>query len=325
MKNLPLAQVLPAALSALLLAGCNEVGQQGMVGTLERDRIELAFESSEPIAAIHVADGVKVEAGTLLLEQNSERMALQLSRFEAERDRAAARLAELERGPREEAIRETRALLESAQAETANARAELARTREVFEKGLSTESELDRAKTRLSTAQAQEKARREALDALLNGTTAEELQQAAAAVKAAEAAMKEARLALERTRLHAPVDGLVDKVIGRLGERPAPGQTVAVMLDGKRVYARVYVPERLRSRIMPGTRIEVAIDGHPAPLQGTVRWVSADASFTPYFALTEHDRSRLSYVAEIDLPGASDLPVGVPLVALPPGGEAQRN
>ena len=48
-------------------------------------------------------------------------------------------------------------------------------------------------------------------------------------------------------------------------------------------------------------------------LQGRVRWVSADASFTPYFALTEHDRSRLSYLAEIDLEDARDLPSGLPL------------
>lgn len=313
------------ALSGLLLAGCEQASEEGMVGTLERNRIELAFETSEPIAAIHVDDGVKVQAGTLLLEQDSARMALQLARLEAERDRAAARLAELERGPREEAIREARALLESAEAETANAKAELARVQDVFQKGLSTESDLDRAQTRYSTAQAQERARRESLEALLHGTTAEELLQAVAALKSAEASVKEAELSLQRTRLHAPVDGLVDKVIGRIGERPAPGQAVAFMLDGKRIYARVYVPEYLKSRITPGTPLKVSIDGQPELFQGTVRWVSKDASFTPYFALTEHDRSRLSYVAEIDLSGASDLPVGVPLVALPPGGEAQRD
>jgi len=311
-----------AALTVLPLAGCEQASEGAMVGTLERDRIELAFESSEPIAAIHVADGVQVAAGTLLLEQDSKRMALQLARLEAERDRTAARLAELERGPREEAIREARALLESAQAETVNAGADLARVRDVFERGLSNRSDLDRAETRNATAQAQEKARRESLEALLHGTTSEELQQAAAAVRAAEAGVGEARLALERTRLHAPVDGLVDKIIGRIGERPATGQTVALMLDGKRIYARVYVPESLKSRIRPGTALQVSIDGQPKRFEGAVRWVSNDASFTPYFALTEHDRSRLSYVAEIDLPGASELPVGLPLVALPPGDTA---
>ncbi|MDX1556028.1 MAG: biotin/lipoyl-binding protein, partial [Xanthomonadales bacterium] len=174
---------------ALVMSGCELQSEPGMVGTLERDRHELSFESSEPIAAIHVADGQVVEAGTLLLEQDPERMRKRLAMLEAERDGRAARLAELERGPREEAIREARALLESAEAETVNARTELTRTRGVFERGLSTEATLDRATTRYATAQAQEKARRESLDALLHGTTVEELQQAAAALDAAQASV----------------------------------------------------------------------------------------------------------------------------------------
>lgn len=314
--------LLMAVLCSLALFGCEPGEEQLMVGTLERERIELSFESAEPVAAIHVADGTRVAAGTLLLEQDDSRMALQVSRLEAERDRAAARLAELRRGPREEAIRESQALLESAQAETVNAKADLERAREVFDKGLSNQSNLDRAQTRFATAQAQEAARRESLEALLNGTTAEELQQATATLDAAEAAVQEGRLALDRTKLHAPVDGLVDKVLARLGERPAPGQAVAIMLDSRRSYARVYVPEHLKSGVRPGDSLRVEIDGQPEPFTGTVRWISADASFTPYFALTEHDRSHLSYVAEIDLEGAGDLPVGVPLVALPPGSAA---
>lgn len=291
-----------------------------MVGTLERNRIELTFESNEPIATIHIADGERVEQGTLLLEQDAERLEIQLARLEAEHDRVAARLAELERGPREESIRAARAQLESAQAERANAKVELERARQVFEKKLSTQETLDRATLRFTTAQAFENTQRESLDALLNGTTIEEIQQAAAAVKSASASVDEARLAIDRTRLVAPMDGLVDKVLARVGERPVPGQTQVIFLDSARTYARVYVPENLKSNITPGDELEILIDGQATLFTGTVRWVSADASFTPYFALTEHDRSRLSYVAEIDIPSASDLPVGVPLVARVPGG-----
>jgi HlyD family secretion protein len=318
MKTHHLIKLSLITFSAVAIAACQEQSGGGMVGTLERDRIELSFESSEPISAIHVADGVPVDAGTLLIEQDARRMKLELSRVESERDRAAARLAELERGPREESIKEARALLESAQAETVNAKAEQERTQDVFNKRLSTQSELDRANTRLSTAKAQEEARRESLDAMLNGTTIEELQQAAATLNAAQAAVAEAQLSLDRTKLLAPVNGLLDKVLTRLGERPLPGQTVAIMLDSRRTYARIYVPEPLKSSIEPGSSLQVKIDGQASPYHGTVRWVSDDASFTPYFALTEHDRSRLSYVAEVDLPDAGELPVGVPLVALPP-------
>ena len=62
----------------------------------------------------------------------------------------------------------------------------------------------------------------------------------------------------------------------------------------------------------------------PAVLQAfaaRVRTVSQEPTFTPYFALTERDRSRLSYVAEITLTGpeASGLPAGVPVRVTFPG------
>jgi HlyD family secretion protein len=86
-----------------------------------------------------------------------------------------------------------------------------------------------------------------------------------------------------------------------------------VLLDTSRTFARIYVPEYLRADIVPGVSIEVRVDGVNKTFTGRVRWVSSDASFTPYFALTEHDRSRLTYLAEIDIPDAADLPSGIPL------------
>jgi HlyD family secretion protein len=106
---------------------------------------------------------------------------------------------------------------------------------------------------------------------------------------------------------------MLDKRLYQMGERPKIGAIIAVILDNSRTYARVYVPEALRSSVQPGEQLDVRIDGDTRTFTGTVRWVSADASFTPYFALTEHDRSRVSYLAEIDVADASSLPSGVPL------------
>ena len=45
-----------------------------------------------------------------------------------------------------------------------------------------------------------------------------------------------------------------------------------------------------------------------------MRWVSSYAAFTPYYALTERDRSRLSYVAKVDISEARErLPDGIPV------------
>jgi HlyD family secretion protein len=300
------------------LGACRAEPDGQMVGTLERDRVEVKVESSEPILARDVRDGQEVAAGDLLLRQDPARMQARLDQAAAQREQAAARLAELRRGPRQEVIRETRARLAAAEAEAVNARTELERAQAVFERGLASEGVRDQAETRWKTAAAAEQAARESLQAQLAGTTIEELDQAEAALAVAEAQLAQARLDLERTELRAPVDGIVDKLLFQVGERPPAGTTVAVLLDRSRVFARFYVPEHLRARVVPGAELKVAVDGVAREFSGTVRWVSADASFTPYFALTEHDRSRLSYLAELDLPEAADLPSGVPLVVLPP-------
>lgn len=297
----------------LTLSACNDPEKTFMVGTLERDRVEVTVESNEPIIAIHVQDGQMLKTGDLILEQDPARLERILAQQIALRDQSAARLAELERGPRTETIREARAQLESTRASAKNAAANLKRAQEMFARDLSNQFTLDLATTRSDTAIAAQLAATESLNRLLNGTTVEELDQAIAALKAAEAAINRIQLDIDRLKVYAPVNGMLDKRLYQLGERPQIGATIGVILDSSRTYARIYVPEPLRASVQPGERLNVRIDGHTQGFNGTVRWVSTDASFTPYFALTEHDRSRLSYLAEVDIPEASSLPSGVPL------------
>lgn len=307
-----------ALLLAPLLAACQAEAPDRIVGTLERDRVALTVESNEPILRIAVEDGQPIAVGDLILEQDPARHRARLSQREAQRDQAAARLAELQRGPRPELIEEARARLSGSQATRINARKNHERARALFERDLGQQADVDRTRAIWREAEAREQADRESLARLTNGTTAEELQQAEATLAAAEAAVRQAALDLSRLRVTAPVAGVLDKVWYQLGERPAPGASVAVILDSARTFARVYVPEYLKASLQPGDALDVAVDGSARVYRGTVRWVSSDASFTPYFALTEHDRSRLSYLAEIDVPDAADLPAGVPLeVRLP--------
>ncbi len=303
------------ALSSHLLTACDTTDESLMVGTLERDRIELRVESNEPITAIAVQDGARVGPGDVVLEQEPERFQARLAQVEAQRDQAAGRLAELRRGPREEAIRQAQAQLEGSQALARNAHTEYERALDVFKRGLSNQSVLDSARTAWETLRAREQADREALAALLSGTTVEELQQAQAALAAAEALVSQAGIDLDRLTVRAPMNGIIDKVLYQLGERPTPGATIAVLLDDSRSFARIYVPEHLRSVTTVGAAASITVDGVSEPLSGKVRWVSSDATFTPYFALTKHDRSRLSYLAEIDIENASALPSGIPVQA----------
>ena len=74
------------------------------------------------------------------------------------------------------------------------------------------------------------------------------------------------------------------------------------------------MPEPSRVSISTGDVLEVHVDGLDSAMDGTVRWISDEPSFTPYYGLNKDDRTRLVYLAEVDLPdSARDLPAGVPV------------
>ena len=304
-------------LALAVIAACGDDNSRHVaVGELSSDRIELTAETNEPIVAVHVAEGERVTAGQVLIEQDSRRAAARLAEAEAALAQLQARLDELVRGPRAELISAARANLEGASRDLEFREGELERTREVHARGLASPDALDRAQAALDTSQASLKLRRAQLQELLAGTTVEELTQAEQAVRQAAARRDTARIDLERTSLRAPVDGVADTRLFEIGERPNPGQAIMIVLGGEQPHARVYVPERLRAHVRAGSAVEVRIDGLDRAIAGTVRWVASEAAFTPYFALTERDRGRLTYAAKVDLDISGErLPDGVPVEA----------
>ena len=304
-----------ALVALTLLASCAaEENPNLVVGELASDRHELTAEVNEPILSIAVSEGEVVVAGQVLIEQDSTRATARLREAEAALAQHQARLDELVRGPRSEQITAARANVEGATQDFEFRQSELTRIKEVHARGLASPDLLDRARAALDAAEANLKLRLAQLEERLAGTTIEELAQAEQAVKQAAARRDNALTDVERHTLRAPVDGIVDSRLFELGERPAPGQPIVILLSGAQPYARVFVPEPLRVRIAPGTRALVSIDGLDQAIDGRVRWVSSEAAFTPYFALTERDRGRLSYVAKVDLGETRErLPDGVPV------------
>jgi HlyD family secretion protein len=300
---------------ALVLTGCGDAGTDNtVVGELSSDRIELTAEAPEPITEILVAEGEAVAAGQLLMRQDATRANARLAEGTAALDQAQARLDELVRGPRSELITAARANVAGAEDELAFRRSDYARVQEVHARKLASPEVLDQAKAALDAAEARLKFTRAQLQELLSGTTLEELAQAEAAVRKAAARRDQLAVDASRHEIRAPVDGIVDTRLFELGERPAAGQAVMVVLPGTQAYARVYVPERLRARVTPGVNASIRLDGLDETVRGRVRWVSSEAAFTPYYALTERDRGHLTYLAKVDITDARDrLPDGLPV------------
>jgi HlyD family secretion protein len=302
-------------LAAGLLAACQGDVPVDVVGTLEWDRIELTADAAEPIVAIEVREGEAVAAGQTVLQLDARRVQARLEESRAMLAQHAARLAELQRGPRAERISQARATLAGAEGALAAALHELNRVRPLVKQELLTRQDQDNAQSAYDTALATRDNARAVLAELEHGTTREELDQAIAARDAAAAVVHGLEVSLERLTVRAPVAGVIDDLPLERGERPAQGAVVAVLLAGDAPHARVYLPEPLRTRVRVGDPASVYVDGIEQPYHGRVRRVSADPAFTPYYSLTERDRSRLSYLTEVELieAEARELPAGIPL------------
>ena len=286
-----------------------------VVGALASDRIELTADVAEPITDIAVAEGAAVVAGDVLVQQNADRAIARLKEATASLAEAQARLDELVRGPRSEQIGAARANVDGATQDLSFREEQYARAQNLHAKQLASPQTLDLAKANLDAAVSTLDLRRNQLQELLAGTTVEELAQSEQGVRQAEARRDGAQVDVDRHTIRAPVDGIADSRLFEIGERPGIGQPVMVLLAGTQTYARVYVPENLRVQIKAGTAATIHVDGLESPIAGRVRWISAEAAFTPYFALTEHDRGRLSYVAKVDIAEDRErLPDGVPVV-----------
>ena len=301
--------------AVLLLAACDSDNDAfRIVGQLASDRIELTAEAAEPITEILVAEGEQVTQGQVLLRQDGRRANARLAEAQAFVRQAQARLDELVRGPRSEQIAAARANVEGTARELEFRQSEYERVTEIHARQLASPDLLDRAKASLDAALSNDEFRRAQLQEMLSGTTLEELAQAEQSVQ--QAAARRDLLAVDVARLEtrAPVDGIVDSRLFEIGERPAPGQPMLILLPGEQPHARVYIPEELRVSLRAGSTVTVFVDGLDEPLNGRVRWVASEAMFTPYFALTERDRGHLTYQAKIDIDvDGHRLPDGVPV------------
>lgn len=301
-------------LVCLLLSACVE--DTGLaLGTLERDRIELPATVSEVITAVYVREGDAVISGQRIMQLDDRISQAELAALVAAMQQSAARVAELERGPRFERVAEGRAQVAGRRSLQVEAEHSLKRIRSLFQQGLASQANLDRTEAIYNSSVAQLEAAQENLKALENGTTSEELQQARQALAVAQANVSRSQLLNAKLAIKAPRNGVVDDLLFKLGEQPGAGEVVAVILGDGTPYARVYIPQSHRALVFPGAELSVHIDGVDSPFKGVVRKVSSDPAFTPYYALTERDRSRLAYLAEIDLNEAlvKTLPVGLPV------------
>ncbi len=229
-----------------LLAGCGQSTPTAL-GTLEWDRITVPAPAAEVIATVEVREGQQVKAGAVLMQLDPARGDAQFAAAQADTARAQAQLEELKIGPRQEQIAQAQAQLAALRAQAAEASAYYRRVQPLAQQRLIAAAELDRARAAAGNAEASVRAAEQAWLERVRGSRVQDIAQGQATADAAQAQQAVQAVNLQKLQLRAPRDGVVDALPYRQGDQAPVGAPLAVMLVGERPYARVYLPQPLRS------------------------------------------------------------------------------
>ncbi|MBA6382426.1 HlyD family efflux transporter periplasmic adaptor subunit, partial [Colwellia sp. BRX10-9] len=301
------------------LSGCDNKKPGIALGTLERERIAHTATVSEVITALPVSAGSQVTEGTILVRLDDTLQKAFVAKAQAQMQQAKANLEKVHNGARKEEVAAASAEVEGAKAALIKSEADYKRTQILIKQALSSQVTLENSLALRDENRAKLHSAQEKLLQLINGARIEDLQIAEAILATAVAVLDSENKKLNDLTITAKRDGLLDNLPWNLGERVTLGSPVAIVLAGRAPFARVYVPEPYRVKIKVADKLTVQVDGLTDTIIGTVRWISSEPAFTPYFALNQEERANLMYLAEIQLPdSAAELPMGVPAQVIMP-------
>lgn len=318
-KHIEFKYVTALFLASISLLGCEDSSTGIALGTLERDRIAHTATANEVVVSLPVIQGKRVSKGDVLVQLDTQQQTALTAKAEAHLAEAKANLKKLRNGARAEEVAAASAKLEGSKAALIQSEAAYIRAKNLVVKDLVSQATLDRTLASKDSDTAAVHAAEEELRILTNGTRFEDLLVGEANLAVMQAALASENKKLADLTIVATRDGLLDNLPWNLGERVALGSPVAIVLAGIAPYARIYIPEPYRVKITVGSSLIIHVDGLNESILGKVRWISSEPAFTPYYALNQEERSRLMYLAEVQLPESFDeLPNGIPVeVELP--------
>lgn len=267
-------------------------------GYVEAEYVKAAALQSGLLTALHVRRGDFVEAGAPLFEQDDRGA-------RAERDEAAARLAQaehllanLEKGGRQSEIETAEAEMREARAARDMAQSDLERAQELFRQRVIARQRLDEAVSAARQAGARLSQAGARLATVRAAGRVDEIRAQRAATAAARATLGEAEWRLSQRRAEAPTHALVADTLFRPGEHVDAGQPVVSLLPPENLLVRFFAPEPLLSRLRVGLTVAVACDGCPPGLTAEVSFIAPETEFTPPVIFSEETRQKLVVMAE---------------------------
>jgi HlyD family secretion protein len=289
---------MPGLAAAIVVAGLacrrGDADENRYQGVIEYEERDLAFEVLGRLIERPVVEGQAVKPGDLLarLDDTLEKSARDARAAEAQA--MHDQLGLLKSGARAEDIRAMEAQVRAASSSEGLLRANLERTRKLFEGKAATPASVDQIESDLNRATAQRQGLEQNLSALRHGARPQEIEMALHRLASAEAEVALEETRLQRYALRADNPGEVLQVHFELGEMAAIGTPVVTVADTNHPYADVFVPEAEIGGIRVGAAARVRTDAVGRELGGKVERISRRTEFTPRYLFSRGERTNLS-------------------------------
>ncbi|WP_312147610.1 HlyD family efflux transporter periplasmic adaptor subunit [Stutzerimonas kunmingensis] len=288
-----------------------------LYGNVDIRQVSLAFNANERIAELLVQEGDRVKAGQLLGRLDLRTLRLHEQESQARIAAQEQVLARLKNGSRPQEIQESQARTRAAEADAQLAVENLNRLEATFK---STEgqgvarSELDAARAKVRSSQAQAEALRRSSELVAQGPRNEDVKQAEAQLNAARAELALTQRQLQEGELKSPVDAVVRSRLMEPGDMASPQKPVFALAISHPKWIRAYVTGEDLHRVKPGQPASVQADGLRRAVPGSIGYISSVAEFTPKTVQTEELRTSLVYEVRVNIDDPDDaLRLGQPV------------
>lgn len=266
---------------------------------------------SGEILELAVKEGQNVQAGELLAVIDTAELEYQLEQSRAQLKALQGEEGLAYQGPPEAQIKTQELLVEQARADFDLAEKELDRIKQLYEEGAVTAQELEAAQNRLHSARIMLQQQLEGLALLeeTGGPTTESRQYYEGRREAIKAQIKSLEYQLDRSRITAPIDGIIANLAIKEGELVTPGLKLMTLFRPDSYLVETFVLAEQLEGIQEGMPVQLrqSRQGEDLILSGKVTGIAPTAVERVSALGLEEQRIKITVAPDLP-PGRQLLP-----------------
>ena len=287
--------VIAALSAAIILQSCGSGDTDfDACGQINATEITVAAESSGKITSLDLSEGDEIGKGQIVGFVDSVQTFLKKEELLSRRQGAETKKIDI------------KCQMASEYERLASLERDLERFRNLLSKDAGTRKQVDDTESQIDILKSQIKAA-EQKHRQNNDNIANE-------IRTLDIQIAQSQDQLEKCRIVSPAEGTVMTKYAEEGETVSSGKPLFKIADLKEVYVKAYFSTAQLASLKLGDKVTVIPDdgsANPKEYEGTLRWISDEAEFTPKNIQTRDERADLVYATKIYVKNDGRLRLGM--------------